>query len=259
MSKARFEGRVIYITGAASGIGRATAELFAAEGGTVFAVDVVEQGVRETIEAIRSTGGAAGGGTAAGGFCDVASMASVRESIGAAVRQFGALHVLVNAAGVGRAVRFEEIDENEWHRVMSVNLNGVFHTMKVAIEHLLKQPGGNIVNVASIAGLRGQAYNSHYCASKAGMINLTRAVALEFIGRGLRANCVCPGGVLTPFLQHFVPPENFEPSVMAYYLPPVPSLMGEPIDIAQAVVFLASDAARMINGAALVADFGTLA
>jgi len=254
MSNARFVGRVVYITGAASGIGRATAELFAAEGGTVFAVDVSEQGVQETIEAIT-----AAGGTAAGGFCDVASLASVRESIGAAVRQFGALHVLVNAAGVGRAVRFEEIDENEWHRVLSVNLNGVFHTMKVALEHLLKQPGGNIVNVASIAGLRGQAYNSHYCASKAGMLNLTRAVALEFVGRGLRANCVCPGGVMTPLLQHFMPPENFEQSVMAYYLPPVPSLMGEPIDIAHAVVFLASDEARMINGAALVADFGTVA
>ena len=178
-------------------------------------------------------------------------MDSVRQSIATAVATFGGINILVNSAGVGRSLHFEELDEKEWHRVLSVNLDGVFHTTKVAMEHLLKQPVGNIVNVASIAGLRGQAYNSHYCASKAGMINFTRAIALEFVSRGLRANCVCPGGVITPFLQHFVPPENFEPSVMAYYMPPVPGLMGEPEDIARTITFLASDDARMVNGAVL--------
>jgi meso-butanediol dehydrogenase/(S,S)-butanediol dehydrogenase/diacetyl reductase len=254
MAKGRFENRVVYITGAASGMGRATALLFAEEGAKVFAVDVVEAGVKEAIDAIR-----AAGGTADGGYCDVAAMDSVRQSIATAVATFGGINILVNSAGVGRSLHFEDLDEQEWHRVLSVNLDGVFHTTKVAMEHLLKKPVGNIVNVASIAGLRGQAYNSHYCASKAGLINFTRAIALEFVSRGLRANCVCPGGVITPFLQHFVPPENFEPSIMAYYMPPVPGLMGEPEDIARTITFLASDDARMVNGAVLAVDFGTVA
>lgn len=253
MSK-RFEDRVVFITGAASGVGRATAQLFAAEGAKVFAVDVNEPGTKETIAAIR-----AAGGTADGGLCDIASMGAVKQSIGTAVKIFGALNVLVNAAGVGRSLRFEELDETEWHRVLSVNLNGVFHTTKVAMDHLLKKPVGNIVNVASIAALRGQAYNSHYCASKAGLLNFTRAIALEFATRGLRANCVCPGGVLTPLIQNFVPQPDFEIPLMSYYTPPTPTMMGEPEDVGRAIAFLASDEARMINGAALVADFGTTA
>lgn len=250
----RFQDRVVFVTGAGSGIGYATANQFAAEGAKVFAVDVNETGVRETIDAIEASGG-----TAAGGVCDVARMAAVRQSVATAVERFGGLHVLVNAAGVGRALRLEEIDEDEWHRVISINLTGVFNTTKVAIEHLLKQPGGNIVNIASIAGLRGQAYNSHYSASKAGLLNFTRSVALEFVSRGLRANCVCPGGVLTPLIQHFIPREDFEQQLVAYYSPPVPALLGTPEDIAHTVTFLASDEARMVNGAALVVDFGASA
>ena len=217
----------MFITGAGSGVGRATAQRFGAEGAKVFAVDVNESGVRETIQSIRDAGG-----TSDGGVCDVASMASVRQSVATAVQTFGGLNILLNAAGVGRALRFEEIDEDEWHRVMSINLNGVVHTTKAAIDHLLKQPGGNIVNISSIAGLRGQAYNSHYCASKAGLLNFTRSIAIEFASRGLRANCVCPGGVRTPLLRNFIPRDDFEPSIMAYYSPPIPHHLGEPQDIA---------------------------
>ena len=253
-SNTRFRDRIVYITGAGSGIGRATAELFAAEGAQVFAADVNREGVEETIQAIRRAGGRADGGV-----CDVASLPSVRDSIASALQAFGGLHVLVNAAGVGRTLRFEDIDENEWQRVIGVNLNGVFHTTKVAIEHLLKQPGGNIVNIASIAAVRGQAYNSHYCASKAGLLNFTRSIALEFATRGLRANCVCPGGVNTPLIRNFVPHKDFEPQLIAYYSPPVPHYLAPPVDVAQVIAFLASDDARMINGVALPADGGPLA
>lgn len=254
MSSARFQDRILYITGAASGVGRATATLFAAEGAKVFAADISREGLDETISAIRGAGG-----TVDGGICDVASMESARASIGSAVARFGGIHILVNAAGVGRAARFEEIDEAEWQRVIGINLTGAFHTTKVAIEHLLQTPGGSIVNVSSIAGMRGQAYNSHYAASKAGLLNFTRSLALEFATRGLRANCVCPGGVNTPLIRNFVPQPDFEKRLVGYYMPPAPHMMGMPEDIARTIAFLASDDARMVNGAALVADFGTLA
>jgi NAD(P)-dependent dehydrogenase (short-subunit alcohol dehydrogenase family) len=166
---------------------------------------------------------------------------------------------LVNAAGAGRSLRFEEIDDEEWHRVINVNLNGAFHTMKAALAHLLAQPGGNIVNVASIAAMRGQAYNAHYCASKAGLLNLTRSIAVEFASRGLRANCICPGGIKTPFIRNFIPRDDFEKNIVAYYSPPIPHQLCEPADIARLIAFVASDEAKYMNGAALVSDGGTLA
>ena len=254
MSDTRFKDRIVYITGAGSGVGRATAALFAAEGARVFVADISEEGLSETISTIH-----AAGGTIEGGICDVARMESARNSIGSAVARFGGLHILVNAAGVGRAARFEEIDEAEWQRVIGVNLTGAYHTMSAAIAHLLQAPSSNIVNVASIAGMRGQAYNAHYCASKAGLLNLTRSVALEFATRGVRANCVCPGGVNTPLIRNFVPQPDYEKRLVGYYLPPAPHMMGTPEDVARTIAFLASEDARMINGAALVADFGTLA
>src|SRR6058998_77127 len=249
MSTGRFTDRVLFITGAGSGLARATAKLFAAEGAKVFAVDVNPDGLAETILAIRLAGG-----TAEGGRCDVADMASVRESVERAASVFGGLNVLVNAAGGGRSARLEEIDEAEWARVLAVNLTGAFNTVKAALPHLLAARG-NIVNVASSAAMRGQAYAAHYAASKAGLLNFTRAIALEFASRGLRANCVCPGGVKTPLIRHFIPRDDFEKSLVAYYSPPISHQMGEPTDIAHVIAFLASDDARMINGAALVADF----
>lgn len=254
MANARFKDRIVYVTGAASGVGRATAKLFAAEGARVFAVDVNQEGVQETINTIRHDGGVADGGT-----CDVAVMESVKASIVRAVQTFGGLHILVNAAGIGRALRFEEMDEAEWHRVIGVNLTGPFNTTKVAIEHLLKHPNANIVNVASTAGMRGQAYAAHYAASKAGLVNFTRSIALEFASRGLRANCLSPGGVASPLIRQFYPREDFEKQLMAYISPPIAHQVSQPEDVAREIAFLASDEARMINGAALIADGGTLA
>jgi NAD(P)-dependent dehydrogenase (short-subunit alcohol dehydrogenase family) len=253
MSNARFTDRSVFVTGGGSGLGRATAVLFAAEGARVFAVDVNRDGLAETVAAIRRTGG-----TADGAHCDVSDPPGVRVAVERAVAAHGGLAVLVNVAGVGRAARLEEIDDAEWQRTLAVNLTGPFNTTKAALPHLLAARG-TIVNVASTAGMRGQAYAAHYAASKAGLVNFTRSVALEFASRGLRANCVCPSGIASPFIRNFIPREDFEKPLVAYYSPPVPHQYSQPEDVAKAIAFLASDEVPAVNGVALLADWGTLA
>jgi NAD(P)-dependent dehydrogenase (short-subunit alcohol dehydrogenase family) len=254
MSNARFDGKVVFITGAGSGIGRATAKRFAAEGARVFAVDVNPDGTAETIAQVRLAGG-----TADGGVCDVSSLAATQEAVDRGAATFGGLDVVVNAAGVGRFLRFEEIDEGEWQKTLGVNLGGCFHTTKAALPHLLQRPGANVVNVASTAGMRGTAYAAHYSASKGAIILFTRSLALEFATRSIRFNCICPGGVKTPFGRNFLRREDFEQHLINYSAPPALGRFAEPEDIADTIAYLASDAARMINGVALLADGGTLA
>lgn len=254
MSNPRFDGKVVFITGAGSGIGRATAKRFAAEGARVFAVDVNADGTAETIAQIRLAGGKADGGV-----CDVSSLAATREAIDRAAATFDGLDVVVNAAGVGRFLRFEEIDEAEWQKTIGVNLNGCFHTTRAALPHLQKREGANVVNVASTAGMRGTAYAAHYSASKGAIILFTRSLALEFATRSIRFNCICPGGVKTPFGRNFLRREDFEAHLINYSAPPAIGRFAEPEDIADTIAYLASDAARMINGVALLADGGTLA
>jgi NAD(P)-dependent dehydrogenase (short-subunit alcohol dehydrogenase family) len=250
----RFTGRVAFVTGAGSGIGRATAATFAAEGARVYAVDVNRDGLAETVTSIR-----AAGGQADGSHCDVADPASVQNAVDAAVAAFGGLNILVNVAGIGGFARFEELELAEWQRTLAVNMTGAFNTTKAALPHLLKPPAGNVVNVASTSALRGVAYAPHYAASKAGLLNLTRSLALEFATRDLRFNCVCPGGVRTPLGRFFLRRDDFEPHLIDYAAPPKPGNFADPSDIAGIIAFLASDDARMINGAALTADGGTLA
>lgn len=249
-----FDGQVVFVTGAGSGVGRATMAHFAAEGARVFGVDVNREGVSETVASVKSAGG-----TADGAHCDVAERASVDVAIARAVDAFGGLDVLVNAAGIGGFKRFEEVEAADWTRTLAVNLTGAFHTTQAAMPHLLASRGRAVVNVASTAGLRGTAYATPYSASKFGLVGLTRSLALEFASRDLRVNCVCPGGIRTPLGRFFQRREDFEQHVVDYSAPPKPGHFADPEDIARLIAFLASDAARMVNGAVLTADGGALA
>ena len=249
----KFAGKTLFITGASSGIGRATAQLFARDGAQVFAVDVNEGGVSETAAMIRQAGG-----RAEARACDVASFDAMQAAVGACVSAYGGIDLLVAAAGVGYFKRLEEMGADDFAKVVGINLGGVYNATRAAIEHLVARKGV-IVNIASTAAYRGTAYGSLYAASKAGVLNFTRSVALEFASRGVRANCVCPGGVKTAMARGFVPPSDSEPQLLAYQRPPAVGTWAEPDDIAKSIAFLASDDARMINGAGLLIDSGTLA
>jgi NAD(P)-dependent dehydrogenase (short-subunit alcohol dehydrogenase family) len=247
----RFEGRTIFVSGAASGIGRATAERFGREGGAVACGDVNVQGAEETAAAIRAAGG--------NGFavpCDVSVPRAVTEAIGETVRKQGRLHALINVAGYGFFRRTTETTLDEWNRMIAVNLTGQFLMCKEAIPHILETKGA-IVNTSSVAGVKSHPYSAAYCASKGGVVQLTRALAVEYGRKDVRINCVCPGGVNTPLIGRFTLPEGVSMDALAKIMPL--GRMGEPDEVAGTIAFLASDDATYINGATIVVDGGMIA
>ena len=247
----RFADKVALVTGAASGIGRATALRLASEGASVLCADVDEAGLVETLTRI-----SAARGRSVSCRVDVADAAAARAAVAAAVERFGGLDVLCNIAGVGSFENTTDVTPEGWNRVLAVNLSGTFFMSQAAIPHLLERRG-NIVNLASSAGLIGQAYNAAYCASKGGVVLLTKSLGVEFARRGLRVNCLCPGGVDTPFTKSFGVPEGADPELIRR-LSLVRELAGAD-DIATAVAFVASDEARFINAAAIPIDSGMTA
>jgi NAD(P)-dependent dehydrogenase (short-subunit alcohol dehydrogenase family) len=247
----RFADKVVLITGAASGIGRATAERFAEEGARVACTDVNLEGLAETVAQIEKLGGHALAIEA-----DAAEAGSARAAVGTCVEQLGKPNVLCNVAGVGGFVRTEDLTLERWELILGVNLNGTFFMSQACLPYLL-ECRGNIVNVGSLAGLIGQAYSAAYCASKWGVVGLTKALAVEYVKQGLRVNCVCPGGVATPILGNFVPPENADQGLVGRLA--LMSGLIEPKEIAETIAYLASDAAGSITGVALPVDKGVAA
>jgi meso-butanediol dehydrogenase/(S,S)-butanediol dehydrogenase/diacetyl reductase len=247
----RFEGKAVLITGAASGIGRATAKRLAAEGGRVHCVDVLKEGLDQTLSEISGEKG-----SASGELCDVSNVEQVRAAVAGAVERMGGLDVLCNVAGVGGFQHTLEVTPEQWGRTIAINLSGTFFMCQAALPHLLSRKGA-IVNFSSTAGLIGQAYSAAYCASKGGVLLLTKALAVEYARKGLRVNCLCPGGVDTPLIAGFKLPEGGDVDLVSRLA--LIRDKADPGEIAGAVAYLASDEARYVNGSALSIDGGVAA
>jgi NAD(P)-dependent dehydrogenase (short-subunit alcohol dehydrogenase family) len=246
----QFAGRVAFITGAGSGIGRATALAFAAQGAAVAVSDVAEKDLHETARLIEDQGG-----QALPVLCDVARSDDVAAAVAAAVRQFGRLDFAFNNAGVEQPpAPLHEISDEQWDRLIDINLRGVFHGMKHEIPAMLATGGGAIVNTSSGAGVIGIAGQSAYAASKHAVIGLTKAAALDYAAAGVRVNAVCPGIIETPMMDRFSGgTEEGRQRVIGQE--PV-GRMGRPEEIASAVLWLCSDLGAFTVGHALVVDGG---
>ncbi len=249
------DGKRAIVTGAASGIGRATAVMLAREGAAVVAADLDDAGIGEVVAGI-----AAAGGRAAAVRCDVTVEADCRRLVDAAVASFGGLDIVVNSAGIIRRADVVETTEEEWDRVMAVNVKAIFLLGRHAIPEMARGGGGAVVNIGSGWGLKGGPRAASYCASKGAVVNLTRAMAIDHGPQGIRVNCVCPGDTDTPLLRGEA--EQLGEDVAAFLVSsaerPIRRL-GTPEDTARAVVFLASDAASWVTGTTLVVDGGGLA
>lgn len=232
--------RVVVVTGAASGIGHATAELFRDEGATVFGLDIAAT-VPDGVTYVE---------------CNVADRASVDAAIETCA-QDGRIDVLANVAGIVQFGRFEQVDDELWDRVQAIDLKGPFMLMQAALPHLLACRG-NIVNVSSVAGNKPQPFSVAYSAAKGGLTMMTKALALELAPKGIRVNAVCPGTVDTPLVEAVAAtfPSDLEPRLVDRIMGLMPGSSSTPREIGEAIVYLASPASRRITGAVLAIDGG---
>lgn len=250
----RLAGKVAIVTGAASGIGRATALLFAAEGAKVVAADVDKARGDTVVQEITSAGG-----DAVFVRVDISSPEQVEALVRTAVETYGKLDVIFNNAGIeGQQGLTADCTVENFDRVISINLKGVFLGMKYAIPAMLRNGGGSIINTASVAGLVGFVNIPAYCASKGGVLQLTKTAALEYGKQGIRVNAICPGVIATPMIERFTETAGEAGRQAMEAMEPI-GRMGKPEEIAQMALFLASDESAFCTGAPFIVDGGFVA
>jgi NAD(P)-dependent dehydrogenase (short-subunit alcohol dehydrogenase family) len=249
----RLQGKIAIITGAASGIGFATALRFAGEAATVVLSDIVD--VSQRTNALVENGY-----KATFVSVDVSKEKEVMRLVETTVREYGRLDILVNNAGIELAKKVTETAEEDWDRLMNVNLKGVFFCSKAAIMAMQQTGGGVIVNVGSELGLVGAPDLAAYCASKGGVVQLTRAMAIDHAADGIRINCVCPGPIETPLLERIIasaadPLMERQRSIEKTLM----KRLGRPDEVASAILFLASEEASYMTGSVMIVDGGVIA
>jgi NAD(P)-dependent dehydrogenase (short-subunit alcohol dehydrogenase family) len=244
----RFAGRTAVVTGAGSGLGRATASRLAAEGAAVACLDLVRDAAEEVVKTITDAGGKARSYQA-----DVAEPLSTQAAVRTAAEQLGRPEVLVNCAGIGKFANSHEMPFEDWSRILAVNLTGSFLMAQAVLPYMLAG-GGSIVNIASNAALMGQPYSAAYCASKGGVVQLTRALADEYLNRGIRVNAIAPGGMATAMQHTFKLPPDADPKAIRKLMSPLGN--AQPEEVAALVAFVASDEARYMTGSIVSIDGG---
>jgi NAD(P)-dependent dehydrogenase (short-subunit alcohol dehydrogenase family) len=253
----RLKGKVAVITGANSGIGRATARLFAREGAKVVCCDIQETITPRIDEVIKNEGG-----HAVFAKIDVTKQEDCDRMLSTALASYGDLDILYNNAGGGIRKKLHEHTDEEWNFVLNLNLNGMFRGARAVLPHFIKKRSGNIVTTASTFGLLASAEYPGYCATKAAIVNLTREMALDYGTYGIRVNCVCPGAIETPRFRGFPPKPTLGDGMTEEQRQKLGSSnkallrMGRPEEIAYGVLFLVSEEASFITGHALVIDGG---
>jgi len=251
----RFEGKAALVTGAASGIGRASAKRLGSEGASLVLADINLKGAETVARAIRDDHGVA----ATAIWFDAAQPKSCREMVDQAVGALGSLDVLLNIAGIFNWNHTTEFDDDAWDEIIGVDLNSLFHISKRALPHLIEAKG-NIVNASSTAGLKGQAYCAAYCAAKHGVVGLTKALAIEYAAKGVRVNAVCPGGIATALSDKVAWVPTYDVQLLSLLNAKLDGgAMAQPEDVAATFAYLASDEAKYITGATYAIDGGQLA
>lgn len=252
MGHKRLEGQTAWISGGASGIGEATAELFAAEGAKVALVDIQGDIGPQVAAQIGHNGGQALFLEA-----DVTKSDQVAQTIAAAVARFGGLQIIVNCAGTVHVGPLHEYSEEDWDTLMGVNLKSIFFSLKYGLEHLRRNERSYIINIGSVSGMIGQALTPAYTTSKHAVIGLTRSIALDYAVDGIRCNNVCPGITDTPMLRYHLSTNPDPEAALANRLRRVPmGIALQPLDVAKAALFFACEDSSGITGASLVVDAG---
>jgi NAD(P)-dependent dehydrogenase (short-subunit alcohol dehydrogenase family) len=251
----RLDGKVCFVTGGASGMGRVAAGMFCAEGARVAVADVNIEACEGAVAEARKA--AAGSGDSIAVRCDVTKDSEVQKAIATTVKRYGGLHVLYNNAGIMMEEDHSVVDTEEWvwDRTLAVNLKGIYLCCKYGIPEMIRSGGGSVINIASFVGLVGCSVpQDAYTASKGAVISLTKSLAVQFAPKGVRSNAICPGPIETPLLTEWL---LKDPEAKRVRLARNPTgRFGKPEDIVNAGIFLASDESRWTNGAVLVIDGG---